>query len=60
MIPPVVASERGTAQTSGVARRGWGCRSARWDANREQSTLGKVAIDGDGRVGEAKGSIAVA
>ena len=28
MIPPVVASERGTAQTSGVARRGWGCRTA--------------------------------
>ena len=35
MIPLVVASERGTAQTSGVARRGWGCRTATLYANRD-------------------------
>ena len=45
MIPPVVASERGTAQTSGVARRGWGCRTATLYANREQNTLENVTID---------------
>ena len=42
MIPLVVASERGTAQTSGVARRGWGCRTATLYANREQNTLENV------------------
>ena len=47
MIPPVVASERGTAQTSGVARRGWCCRTATLYANREQNTLENVTIDGD-------------
>ena len=50
MIPPVVASERGTAQTSGVARRGWGCRTATLYANREQNTLENVTIDGDSPV----------
>ena len=59
MIPPVVASERGTAQTSGVARRGWGCRTATLYANREQNTLENVTIDGDSPVCEAKCSIAV-
>ncbi len=59
MIPPVVASERGTAQTSGVARRGWGCRTAALYANREQNTLENVTIDGDSPVCEAKCSIAV-
>ena len=53
MIPPVVASERGTAQTSGVARRGWGCRTATLYANREQNTLENVTIDGDSPVCEA-------
>ena len=50
MIPLVVASERGTAQTSGVARRGWGCRTATLYANREQNTLENVTIDGDSPV----------
>ena len=59
MIPPVVASERGTAQTSGVARRGWGCRTATLYANREQNTLENVTIDGDSPVCEAKCGIAV-
>ncbi len=43
MIPPVVASERGTAQTVDVARRQRGCRTATLYANREQNTLEKGA-----------------
>ena len=59
MIPPVVASERGTAQTVDVARRQRGCRTATLYANREQNTLENVTIDGDSPVCEAKCSIAV-
>ena len=54
MIPPVVASERGTAQTVDVARRQRGCRTATLYANREQNTLENVTIDGDSPVCEAK------
>ena len=59
MIPLVVASERGTAQTVDVARRQRGCRIAILYANREQNTLENVTIDGDSPVCEAKCSIAV-
>ena len=59
MIPLVVASERGTAQTVDVARRQRGCRTATLYANREQNTLENVTIDGDSPVCEAKCSIAV-
>ena len=53
MIPPVVASERGIAQTSGVARRGWGCRTAlSYDAS-EQKSLESLTIAGDSPVSEA-------
>ena len=56
---PVVASRTGTAQTSGVARRGWGCGTATLYANREQNTLENVTTDGDSPVCEAKSGIAV-
>ena len=59
MIPLVVASERGTAQTVDVARRQRGCRTATLYANREQNTLENVTIDGDSPVCEAECGIAV-
>ena len=59
MIPPVVASERGTAQTSGVARRGWGCRTATLYWNGEWKYLESYITEGDNPVHEAKSSIAV-
>ena len=52
MIPPVVASERGTAQTSGVARRGWGCRTAALYRNDDQKYLESYIIEGDNPVFE--------
>ena len=57
MIPPVVASERGTAQTVDVSRRLRGCRTATLYANREQNTLENVTIDGDDRPGPAAGHL---
>ena len=54
MIPLVVASERGTAQTSGVARRGWGCRTATLYLNGEWKYLESYIIEGDNPVHEAK------
>ena len=59
MIPLVVASERGTAQTVDVARRQRGCRTATVYANRAQNTLETVTIDGESPVCEAKCSLAV-
>ena len=53
MIPPVVASERGTAQTVDVARRQRGCRTATLYANREQNTLENVTTEGDSPVNES-------
>ena len=59
MIPLVVASERGTAQTSGVARRGWGCRDRHCiemvSGSIWKVTSQKVII----HIHEAKSSIAV-
>ena len=59
MIPLVVASERGTAQTSGVARRGWGCRTAALYCDGEWKYLESYIIEGESPVHEARSSIAV-
>lgn len=59
MIPPVVASERGTAQTVDVARRQRGCRTATLYLNGEWKYLESYITEGDSPVHEAKSSIAV-
>ena len=59
MIPPVVASERGTAQTADVVRRQRGCRTATLYLNGEWKYLESYITEGDNPVHEAKSSIAV-
>ena len=59
MIPPVVASDRGTAQTSGVAMRRWGCRTAALYRNDDQKYLESYITEGDNPVWKVKPSIAV-
>ena len=54
MIPPVVASERGRAQTSGVATHQGGCRTTTWYADSEKNDLESSTIDGDSPVIEAE------
>ena len=53
MIPLVVASERGTAQTIDVAMRRWGSRTAPWNENCEQNSLESLAIAGESPLSEA-------
>ena len=59
MIPPVVASDRGRAQTAGVARHQRGCRTATLHWRGEWNALEKATVDGESPVHEAKSSIAV-
>ena len=59
MIPLVVASERGRAQTGCVATRRRGCRTATLHDGSERNTLEKVAIEGDSPLREALFGIAV-
>ena len=59
MIPPVVASDRGTAQTADVARRRRGCRTATLYCNGEWKYLESYITEGDNPVHEASVSIAV-
>ena len=59
MIPPVVASDRGTAQTVDVARRQRGCRTATLYRNDDQKYLESYITEGDNPVWEVKPSIAV-
>ena len=54
MIPPVVASDRGTAQTADVVRRQRGCRTARLYSNGEWKYLESYITEGDNPVHEAK------
>ena len=54
MIPPVVASERGTAQTADVVRRRRGCRTATLYCDGEWKYLESYIIEGDNPVHEAK------
>ena len=44
MIPPVVASERGGAQTGAVFGRRRGCRTALWRADGERNMLESMAV----------------
>ncbi len=53
MIPPVVASERGRAQTDGVATRCRGCRTATLYLDREWNGLESPAIAGESPLHEA-------
>ena len=59
MIPPVVASERGIAQTADVARRLRGCRTAALYCDGEWKYLESYIIEGDSPVHEARSGIAV-
>ena len=53
MIPPVVASDRGRAQTYYVAMRNRGCRTALSYDESEQKSLESLTIAGDSPVSEA-------
>ena len=53
MIPPVVASERGRAQTGVVAMHRRGSRTTAWYAEREKKVLESSVIEGDNPVIEA-------
>ena len=58
MIPPVVASERGRAQTCHVATHGRGCRTAMSDSERERKCLERHIREGDNPVCEARTAVA--
>ena len=53
MIPPVVASDRGRAQTLGVATHLRGSRTAPWHLDCEEKVLESSVIEGDNPVSEA-------
>ena len=53
MIPPVVASERGRAQTAGVATRRRCCRTESWYSDGEPNGLESPSTEGESPVGEA-------
>ena len=53
MIPLVVASERGRAQTTVVAMQLWGCRTTLWQDACERKQLESCTIDGESPVLEA-------
>ena len=59
MIPPVVASDRGRAQTGVVATRLRGCRTARLYCLGEWNTLESVAVAGESPLHEAGAGIAL-
>ena len=59
MIPLVVASERGTAQTGDVVTHCRGCRTTLLYGNNEQKVLESSAIAGDSPVCEVETGIVV-
>ena len=59
MIPPVVASDRGRAQTARIAMYVRGSRTAPWYLNREENVLESSSIEGDRPVTEAKQDLVV-
>ena len=59
MIPLVVASERGPAQTGDVATHRWGCRTTLLYGNNEQNELESSAIAGDSPLCEVETDIVV-
>ena len=58
MIPPVVASDRGTAQTAHVAMHARGSRTAPWHAEDEEKVLERTVREGDNPVSEVRCSLA--
>ena len=50
MIPPVVASDRGRAQTVCVAMHMRGCRTALWYADHERNVLESPTVAGESPV----------
>ena len=59
MIPPVVASDRGGAQTVGVAMHRRGSRTTRWYLDAERKRLERRVIEGDNPVRERRGGLVV-
>ena len=59
MIPPVVASERGRAQTVRVAMHARGCRTTPWYPKGERNVLESSAVDGESPVREARRGLVV-
>ena len=57
MIPPVVASERGRAQTAGVATHVRGSRTTSWYSDCEKNVLESSSVEGDRPVIEAIGDL---
>ena len=53
MIPPVVASDRGRAQTRCVATHSGGCRTTLWHLYREEKVLESSITEGDNPVSVA-------
>ena len=58
MIPPVVASDRGRAQTIVVATRRWGCRAAILHREDDRKWLESHAVEGESPVWEVGTGIA--
>ena len=54
MIPPVVASDRGRAQTVCVAMHMRGCRTTLWYSDHEQNVLESSTIEDESSVREVK------
>ena len=59
MIPPVVASDRGVAQTCVVAMHRRGCRTTPWYLNVEWKVLESSVIEGDSPVHEHRQGLVV-
>ena len=59
MIPQVVASERGRAQTHGVAMHYGGSRTTTWYDDDEQNGLESPAIAGDSPLCEVRFGLVV-
>ena len=59
MIPLVVASERGRAQTGYVAMHSRGCRTTPWYSDHEQNVLESSTIEDESSVREVKRGLVV-
>ena len=59
MIPPVVASDRGRAQTCRVAMHGRGSRTTPWYTDHEENLLERRPVEGDRPVSEVRGDLVV-
>ena len=59
MIPPVVASERGRAQTVAVAMQRRGSRTTTWHGARERKRLESRTAGGESPVREATSGLVV-